>query len=137
MNDNNETYASIKKVNASVPFVRKLTSTYGLLAIWSPFYGKINTFNKIYYFDWSFGLGLGQTAFDTNQDSTSNPNEDTYKNVSKLAIISKTNLKFHMTKHFHLGLEYMNTSFTDTSPSSSKATRQYNSDVMISIGLSF
>ena len=46
-NKNNDAYDNIKRINQTVPFVRRFTSTYGLMGIWSPFYGKINTFNKL------------------------------------------------------------------------------------------
>jgi hypothetical protein len=59
-NNDDDNYKSIQEVNGSRPFVRRASAKVGLMAVWSPFYGKVNTFNKIIYFDWSFGLGLGQ-----------------------------------------------------------------------------
>ena len=53
-NSDNQTYKNVQIINGGEPFVRRINSTYGAMAVWSPFYGKINTFNKIYYFDWSF-----------------------------------------------------------------------------------
>jgi outer membrane beta-barrel protein len=46
-------------VNAqgSVPFHRKIDTAMSAMLMWSPFYSKINTFNKIFYYDWMFGVG--------------------------------------------------------------------------------
>ena len=137
-NTNNDTFAAVQRVNGSVPFVRKLTGSYAGLLVWSPFYGKINTFNKIYYFDWSFGLGLGNADFENNLISAGDENvPDSYDKKSSMAIMAKTNLKFHISKHIHLNIEYLNTSYKDRSPSSPKEERRYNSDVTVGLGFSF
>ena len=49
-NTTNSSYESIKYINSTIPFVRKLDNSMYAMAIWSPFYGKINTFNKIVSF---------------------------------------------------------------------------------------
>ena len=50
-NKDNEALENLRRLNGSIPFIRKTESNFGVLAKWSPFYGKINTFNKIFYFD--------------------------------------------------------------------------------------
>ena len=44
-NSNNTTFESAKIVGGVEPFVRRPLSSTSLFLIWSPFYGKINTFN--------------------------------------------------------------------------------------------
>ncbi|MCK5072560.1 MAG: outer membrane beta-barrel domain-containing protein [Bacteriovoracaceae bacterium] len=138
-NKPNTTYKNVMHVNGSVPFVRMIDRTYGGLLVWSPFYGKINTFNKIYYFDWSFGLGVAQVVAKSNMASVSNPNlPDYYEKENYMGILGKTQLKFHITKKFHIGLEYMNTSYKAKSPIN-PATKSWRSgsDVAFMIGFSF
>ena len=38
------------------PLVRKIDQSVGFEFVWYPFYGKINFFNEIGFFDWGFGL---------------------------------------------------------------------------------
>lgn len=51
-------------VNAqgSVPFYRKIDTATSAMLMWSPFYSKINTFNKIFYYDWMFGAGVANVS---------------------------------------------------------------------------
>lgn len=56
-------------LTGSIPF-RRITDDYStLMAIWSPFYAKMNTFDQIIYMDIMFGLGL------TKLNETNNRNE--------------------------------------------------------------
>ncbi|MDC1174808.1 outer membrane beta-barrel domain-containing protein, partial [Bacteriovoracaceae bacterium] len=103
-NQDNDNYNNLNRINGSVPFVRRSKSLMGINAVWSPFYGKINTFNKIIYFDWSFGLGLGQLEYESNKDTVSNAAAaaDNYTTEKTTAIITKTNVKVHATKNVHI-----------------------------------
>lgn len=104
-NKDNESFTNIKKINGVVPFIRKPISSYGVIAKWSPFYGKINTFNQIFYFDWAFGLGLGKINTESNKDTVSNASTaNTYKKESFSSVIGKTELTFHASKNIHLSL---------------------------------
>lgn len=50
------------------PF-RRITENYmGAMFLWSPFYSKINTFNKIIYLDWIIGLGFGKLDESNNRE---------------------------------------------------------------------
>jgi outer membrane beta-barrel protein len=139
-NSNNDEYRNIQSVSGVEPFIRKVNSTYGALLVWSPFYGKINTFNKIFYFDWSFGAGLGKV------NSSSNVNTVgagagvpvTFQNESYNAGILKTNVKFHLKENIHLGIEYMSTNYEAAGPKNPKQKElRMNSDLILSIGFSY
>ncbi len=138
-NSNNDDFANVKLINGAVPFVRRPTSTIAALAIWSPFYGKINTFNQIYYFDWSFGAGYAQVNTESNIKSVrinNAPNRYESKTFSGAAL--KTKLKFHLTEHVHLGVEYMNTYYMAPGPKNPKSDRlRTNTDLIFSVGFSF
>ena len=104
-NKENDSFSNIKRINGVVPFIRKPNSSYGLLVKWSPFYGKINTFNSIFYFDWAFGAGLGKINTESNKDTVTNASTaNTYKKESYTNVIAKTELQFHASKNIHISL---------------------------------
>jgi outer membrane beta-barrel protein len=138
-NSDNSTFDSVKVVTSTVPFLRRPISSSSIFAVWSPFYGKINTFNQIFYFDWSFGVGTGVYQMESNlisvQDSLTNDKFDT---EDYTPIQLKTTFKFHINKSLHLGLEFLNTNFESSTPKNpnSKSWDQ-NNDLIFSIGASF
>lgn len=138
-NSNNDEYRNIRLINGTEPFIRRLNSTYGALAIWSPFYGKINTFNQIYYFDWSFGAGLARVNTESNLKNVTNPTVDSkYDKETYTGGVLKTNVKVHLKENVHLGLEYMSTSYMAPGPKNPKEDKlRTNTDIIMSIGFSF
>src|SRR5690606_16951141 len=76
-NSENDTAKGVKE-QGSVPFYRQIDSFMGAMLMWSPFYSKINTFNRIFYFDWMFGAGVGSitTKDNRNKFDTTAPNQN-------------------------------------------------------------
>lgn len=141
-NSDDDAFKSIQRVNRSIPFVRKIEKKYGVLGVWSPFYGKINTFNKIIYFDWSFGLGLGQIASESNALTVqSSSTADIYNDEKNLAILGKTSFRIHATQNVHVGIEYHRDSYRAPGPTINDipGTESWrtNSEFVLSIGFSF
>jgi outer membrane beta-barrel protein len=138
-NSNNDDFANVKLINTASPFVRRLNTSYGALAIWSPFYGKINTFNKIFYFDWSFGAGVAKVNTESNLKTVRQSNvPNNYEKKSYNGGVLKTKLKFHLRENVHLGLEYMNTYYMAPGPKDPKSDKlRTNTDVILSVGFSF
>lgn len=141
-NKDNEALDNLKRLNGSIPFIRKTKSNYGVIAKWSPFYGKINTFNKIFYFDWSFGLGLGKLETESNAKSVSNPAQaNTYTAESYTSVIGKTELTFHASKNIHIGLGLIMNTYKAPGPSinnqAGKDKIRNNLDTILSVGFSF
>ncbi len=135
---NNETYTNVLQINGGEPFIRRINQSYGALLVWSPFYGKINTFNQIFYFDWSFGLGPALIKADSNKETVLNPAlAGQYKDESYVGIHMKTQFKFHLNKNWHIGLELNNTNFQAQGPTDSNKKIKSWSDAMISFGFSF
>ena len=95
-----------------VPFIRRFNSKMGGMLLWAPFYGKINTFNKIIYLDWFFGLGGGLLQGEDNgekiavQRSDDDESKHKYESVSYPALLMKTALRIYMGKRFHTTLAY-------------------------------
>lgn len=138
-NSNNDDFRNVKLINEAVPFVRRLDSTYGAALIYSPFYGKINTFNKIYYFDWSFGVGYSKINANSNIKSVRIDNApNKYEKETYNGGVLKTKVKFHVTENVHLGLEYMNTYYMAPGPKDPKSDKlRTNTDLIFSVGFSF
>lgn len=141
-NSTNSTYQALGDLNKSIPFTRNFNSTYGAMAIWSPFYGKINTFNKIFYFDWNFGAGLSKINAESNKDTAAITGaKDTYLKESYIGFPVKTGFKFHATKKVHIGVDlqlmyYRAPGVTIPGQASQEKWRS-NSDLVFSVGFSF
>lgn len=138
-NSNNDDFRNIRLINEAEPFIRRFNATYGAAIIWSPFYGKINTFNEIFYFDWSFGAGYTQINAESNiknvREGLARTDYDT--EVYNGAVL-KTNLKFHVNENFHLGIEYMNTYYMAPGPKDPKSDKfRTNTDMIFSVGFSY
>lgn len=141
-NKDNEALINLGKINGSVPFIRKSKSNYGIIGKWSPFYGKINTFNEIFYFDWSFGAGLGKINTESNKSTVSTPSiANRYSNESYNTLILKTELMFHASKNVHIGLGLIMNNFKAPGPTINnrpgEEKMRTNNDAILTIGVSF
>jgi outer membrane beta-barrel protein len=141
-NSNNENWNNVRQINGADPFVRRLNQSYGAMVIWSPFYGKINTFNKIYYFDWSFGAGVAKIDAESNRKTVDDTNlKSNYDSEKINAAVWKTKVKFHLKENVHLGVEWMQQHYKAAGPDrngkSGAEAFKTNQDLIISVGFSF
>jgi outer membrane beta-barrel protein len=141
-NEDNDALVNLKRLNGSIPFIRSTESNLGILAKWSPFYGKVNTFNKIFYFDWSFGLGLGKLNTKSNATTVAITSAaNTYSKESYTSVIAKTGLSFHASKNIHIGLDLIMNNYQAPGPTINGATpsskMRTNTDAIVTIGVSF
>jgi len=153
-NKNNDAYEAInvqikEQTGRDVfPHVVKIKQMYGLNLMYSPFYGKINTFNKIFYLDWSFGIGGAMSKYEHNteliQAALGTFSTDTYEDGSAISGLLKTQLRWHLNKTFKVNLDFVNyfTKLPDLENlggsffnEKEKFIRSY--DIMISAGLMF
>ncbi|MBF0205818.1 MAG: outer membrane beta-barrel domain-containing protein [Oligoflexia bacterium] len=70
-NKENDVALSVKS-EGSVPFYHEIKQYVGGILLWAPFYGKINTFDSIQYFDLVFGFGIGQVQERNNREQFDN-----------------------------------------------------------------
>ncbi len=137
-NSDNTTKESSEIVSGTVPFIRRPLSSTSIFAIWSPFYGKINTFNQIYYFDWYFGVGIGSLTMESNLDTAELENEDRFETETYAPIQFKTGLKFHINKNFHMSIDFVNSNFESATPKDPDAKSWDNiNDLIFNVGVSF
>jgi outer membrane beta-barrel protein len=90
--------------SGSVPFRRIVDKYMGAMALWSPFYTKINTFNKIIYFDWIFGLGFGELQETNNQDEFILGSK-TDTTLNHKGLLWDVGMKFFINESFDLRLD--------------------------------
>ena len=142
-NKDNNAYAAVqnpKSGNPVLPFIFRSKSTYGLMAIYSPFYAKLNTYNLIYYIDWSFGLGAAKlNAEDNFRDfdaGETSPNVG-YEKVSKTAITAKTQITFHLSDLWALNIDFYNYWVKTRQPNGESEDFIRFHDWIFSVGMKF
>ena len=102
----NKTYKSVKAQGA-VAFFRQIESANTAMLLWSPFYSKINTFNKIFYYDWMFGLGLANVSTSDNRKefgAGAESNQLTEEDLS--GVTWMTALRFYITQDWSARLDF-------------------------------
>jgi outer membrane beta-barrel protein len=141
-NKDNDALTNLSKINKTEPFIRKMKSNYGAIVRWSPFYGKVNTFNKIVYFDWTFGLGAGVLNTESNATTVADTTHaKVYSSEKYNAFIGKTEFSVHLSKNLHLGIGILTNFYNAPGPTinnqAGKSSLRNNIDSVLSIGVSF
>lgn len=132
--DENDTAKGVKE-QGTVPFYREIDSYVGAMIMWSPFYSKINTFNRIFYFDWMFGLGAASiTTKDNRNKFTPGANENTLTSDTVVGALWNTGFRFYINESWSLrldvtGLTYKadKTKGTENSGETSKTSKLFTS----------
>lgn len=103
------------KEQGAYPFYREIESYMGGMLMWSPFYSKINTFNRVYYFDWMFGLGVAsintkdnRKLFDPSIPAASR-NAKTSEN--NLGALWNTGFRFYVNQNWSIRLDITGVSY--------------------------
>ncbi len=140
--EENDTARSVRaNVNSSgqTPFRRIVENYVGAMILWSPFYTKINTFNKIAYMDWIFGLGYGQLTENNNKlkfNSTSL--DDNIVSTEKHSGIMWTwAMKFYLTENFSVRGDFTGIHYSATEPKLNKSSMVNHYDATLSFGIGF
>jgi outer membrane beta-barrel protein len=140
-NDNYDNIVALERV----PFLRRFTSLVTANALWTPFYGKVNTFNRIIYFDWGFKLGIAAVKAESNLESVAEQvskevqtatSNTVFKEESYVGISYGTDFRVHLNESFYINLELRNTTYSgENSPAdpTSKAL-QTHTDVLFGVG---
>lgn len=95
------------KEQGAIPFYREIDSYMGAMVVWAPFYSKINTFNKVFYFDWTFGLGLASISTNDNRNLFTTP-VNTDKSMTKESVMGalwNTGFRFYINENWSLRLD--------------------------------
>lgn len=122
----------------TTPFRRIVDNYWGVMALWSPFYSKINTFNKIVYMDWIFGLGYASLKEKNNKlafESASLANVVTME--THAGIIWEAGLKFYLNESFSIRTDLTAIHYSTSNISTPGTSYKSNFDATVSLGYSF
>lgn len=87
-------------------YYRKIESSVGAMVLWAPFYAKINTFNKIFYYDWMFGAGAASvTTLDNRLEFGSSATSD-LTSETVMAPTWMTNFRFYITQDWSAEMRF-------------------------------
>jgi outer membrane beta-barrel protein len=90
----------------SKAFYRKVDTYVGAMLMWSPFYSKINTFNKVFYYDWMFGLGLASVKTLDNRNEFETPSSSTLTSTANMGAIWNTGLRIYLSDSWSLRVDF-------------------------------
>jgi outer membrane beta-barrel protein len=146
-NSENDTARGVKS-QGTVPFYRSIDSFMGAMLMWSPFYSKINTFNQIFYFDWMFGVGVGNisTKDNRNKFDTTALNTDELTTETQTGAIWNTGFRFYLNPSWSLRLDITGQTYNGQKTTrsggagspTSKSTKLYNSyDIGLGMNYAF
>lgn len=138
----NDTAASLRNdgLAGSIPFRRIVDNYMGGMILWSPFYSKINTFNKVIYLDWIAGLGMAKLEETNNKDEfLQNLSMPKFKTESHTGLMWNIGMKFYLSESMDLRMDLTTIHYKAQQASNSKKTETYyaNWDFAVSFGYSF
>lgn len=138
--EENDTAASVRNEGAagSIPFRRIINNYKGVLLLWSPFYGKINTFNMVVYLDWMIGVGYAKINETNNRQSVliGVNRDDTTEDHT--ALIWETALKFYLNEYFSVRLDLTVLHYEAMKAKTTGEKAYYsNYDATLSLGFNF
>lgn len=102
----NKTHDAVN-AQGSVAFYRKIDTATSVMALWSPFYAKINTFDKVVYFDWIFGLGMANiTTLDNRKEFPTSGNSDELTEESGSGITWMSSWRFFLSNNWSTRIDF-------------------------------
>jgi len=102
----NTTAESVRFEGRAIPFRRIVDGYMGAMFLWSPFYSKINTFNKIIYMDWIFGFGYAKLDETNNLDAFIADNKNlSEKKSSHSGVMWDIGAKFYLNESWSIKLD--------------------------------
>lgn len=139
-NSTNSNYDAVRNIGSAgtTPFVVEVQGYTAGLLLWSPFYTKINTFNKILYLDWIFGIGYASLDEENNYDEVGSNilGTTTKKTGTHTGLIWEAGLQLYLNESSALRLDLTTVHFSVDAPSSNLGTAgtasQSNWDVSLS-----
>jgi len=140
----NETASAVRNPGGagSTPFRRIVESYFGAYFSWSPFYAKINTFNKIIYLDWILNVGYAYMNEENNKDEVISGSVGNYTTLAEShhSFSWDLALKFYINQSFDVrvdltALHYQAISARNLEDESKNWYSHY--DLTVSFGYSF
>lgn len=101
----NSTHDAVNLAGA-VAFYRALDTVTTAHLVWSPFYSKINTFNKIFYYDWLFGLGFSSYTSMDNRNEFGVTNKSELTKDSGIGVSWFTGMRFFINENWSSRVDF-------------------------------
>lgn len=101
----NKTEQGVRDQGAK-PFYRKVDTLTSAMVVWAPFYAKINTFNKIFYYDWMFGVGMANVTTKDNRLEFGSNGEEPLTEETNTAPTWMTNFRFYITQDWSAEIRF-------------------------------
>lgn len=136
-NSDNSNLTGLRNASpTALPFVRETRSYMAGLVTWTPWYSKLNFFNKILYFDWFLNGGLGQvnTAVNTQRNANGAP---TFNLENLTAGFFGTGMNFFLSKNFSVRLDLIGMLYSATGADNTTTFTSTNYDFTAGIGYMF
>jgi outer membrane beta-barrel protein len=121
----------------SYPFRRIVDGYTGGMVLWSPFYSKINTFNKIVYMDWIFGLGYAQLKEHNNKIELNDSVNKTETYETHSGFVWDVGMKFYIDESFSVRTDLTAVHYSATKATSTESAYYSNFDAAVSLGYAF
>jgi outer membrane beta-barrel protein len=121
----------------TTPFRRIVDSYMGAMFLWSPFYSKINTFNKVVYMDWILGVGFAQLKEHNNKLKIQTGVDKTESNETHNGLIWEAGMKFYLNQSFSIRTDLTAVHYSANNISIPGTSLKSNYDATISLGYSF
>ncbi len=134
-NSNNDTYEKVSSDGLTIPNVRRFKSTNGFSVVYSPFYGKLNTFNKILYMELIVGAGISKISAENNIAAFEGTDPtNSYEVESFGALHYKLQLRLNVTKHILFNMDYYTYYYSAKNRSAEEEVLQSATDIIFSAG---
>lgn len=135
----NKTYDAVSS-QGSVAFFRQIDTATSAMLMWSPFYSKINTFNKIFYYDWMFGVGFISAATSDNRkefSGGSDSNQLTQEDVSGATWM--TAFRFYINQDWSTRIDFRGTHLNADAAitGESDTEKRWNNYYNFNVGLNY
>jgi outer membrane beta-barrel protein len=123
----------------SVPFYRKIDTATSAMLLWSPFYSKINTFNKIFYYDWMFGAGfVSAVTQDNRKEFFGGSSADEITEESTSGVAWMTAVRFYISPSWSTRIDFRGTHINaDFQVTASDSEKRWSNYYNFNIGLNY
>lgn len=124
----------------AVPYTRFIDEYKGVEFVWSPFYSKINIFDKILYYDWMFNIGYQSinTSDNRRQFTVTTDTALTEQSVNGFSI--GTTFLFHITQSIGIRLDITQLRFNSDFFTNTNQSEKYwfkNTDITVGFNYKF
>lgn len=136
----NDTFKAVKATSngtGSTPFRRIVNNYTGAMVAWSPFYSKINTFNKIIYMDWIFGLGIAQLEEHNNKAFFASQSTAVETVEKHTGVIWQVGMKFFLNESWNVRTDLTAVHYSAKQVTLSTNATYSNFDATLSLGYTF